>query len=175
MSSHRYRKSPILGARIRRSPLTACRQNMHCRPAIIVCTVSLALLAGCKKKDDREPCWSNPQPVLIFDAWPDWLDTDSVQTVWRHYIPIAATVYADQENKEPDVTVALVSLSIQANANDSLLYAEDFHPGTHTANVYKQVSLASIPDTIPATVRVVATNTCGHSAVVHRAFLIVPD
>lgn len=149
---------------------------MHGRLSILICAVSLALLAGCKKKeDDREPCWSDPQPVLLFDAWPDLLDHDSVLQVWGTYIPIAATIYADQENKEPDVTVALVSISIRANANDSLLYAEDFHPGTHTASVFKQVSLASFPDTIPATVRVVATNTCGHSAEEHRALLIVPN
>ncbi len=146
---------------------------MHGRSNVL-CALSLVLLAGCEKKDAHEPCWSNPEPVLLFDAWPEWMHHDSVLQVWRDYIPVAATIYADHENKEPEVSVALVSVSIRANANDSLLYAEDFHPGTHTASVFKQVSLESISDTIPATVRVVATNSCGGSAEELRALLIVP-
>lgn len=143
-------------------------------PALRLAFAALVLLslATCKKEND--PCYPRTFLTLYYNSWPIILPHDSTWSVSRSHIPISLYLEGDS-NGEEEVLVSKVEIRIRANATDSLLYSVDLYPDTYQVYCNETAVLDSITVAIPATVKVVVTNSCGISSEVQRNLLITPD
>lgn len=138
-------------------------------------TLLLLLMGACKKEDAKDTCFYSPAPRVTYNSWPSGLSTDSALNVTRSNIPLDYLVVADASGDQPDVLLNSVNVRLLANANDSVLYANDVSPNTASYTSNTEAALDSITADIPATLRISGTNKCGFSDVVVRQLLVTPD
>lgn len=146
------------------------------KPSLAVLGVLLLalLLPSCKKEEEKTACFYTPAPRIDLNSWPSGLNWDSTWTVPFNNIPLNVFAVADRSGDPVDVHLTSVNVRIRANANDSVLYADDRVPHTFSTLFQTTVVLDSITANIPATLTINTTNACGYSDAVVRELLITP-
>ena len=150
---------------------------LHLMPKPLASAALLCVLfiAACKKDEEHEACFYTPAPRIDYNSWPAGLSWDSAWSVPRSNIPLNVYVVADASGDPVDVYLTSVLVRIVADANDSVLYAEDRAPHTFSTSFQSTVALDSIAANLPATLRITTTNGCGYSDAVVRHLLVTPD
>lgn len=150
-------------------------QNALTSLAWVCLPFALLSITACKKEDAKDTCFYSPAPRVTYNSWPSSLSTDSAYSVVRSNIPLDVYAMADASGDQDDLRLTSLIIRIIADANDSVLYAEDRAPDAFNGSFTSTVSLDPIPANIPATLRITATNKCGFSDAVLRHLLVMPD